>query len=268
MEASERQRSEADERAFFARYYAEQRYHPVGWRLRMQRDLRVLLDATKDRPQVAGASALKTGQNTGRTLSIGCGDGAFELLLAAHAESVVAVDLSPEAIAVAKRAQAQSGVRNVEFRCASFRDLPWSEKFDTIVCLAFLHHVPETELPGFLRDCREHLVPGGVFFSQDPNVRGVLRAIGRRVMGKGYDAYHSPDERELDPAQLSEQLRAAGLASVAIRHVDLTLIPACYVIRRGPGLPLRLLAWLDRAWCATPLAPWSSGFAAVARRAG
>jgi hypothetical protein len=28
-----------------------------------------------------------------------------------------------------------------------------------------------------------------------------------------------------------------------------------------------MLAWLDRAWCATPLAPWSSGFAAWGRRA-
>ena len=254
METVERARSEADERAFFARYYAEQRYHAGGWRLRMQRDLRVLREA-------AG------GRGLGRVLSIGCGDGAFELLAAPHAESVLAVDLSPEAIAVAQRARAVSGVRNAEFRCMSFRDLPWEEKFDTIVCLAFLHHVSEPELPGFLRACHDHLAPGGLFFSQDPNVNGVLRAIGRVLMGKGYDKYHSPDERELDSDELTGQLREAGLAEVAVRHVDLTLIPICYVIRRGPTFPIRLLAWLDRAWCATPLAKWSSGFAAWGRRA-
>jgi len=254
IEPQDRARTEADERAFFARYYAEQRYHPVGWRLRMERDLRVLRDA-------AGARGL------GRVLSIGCGDGAFELLLAPHADAVLAVDLSPEAIAVAQRTQAASGARNLEFRCMSFRDLPWQEKFDTIVCLAFLHHVSEAELPGFLRACRDHLTAEGLFFSQDPNVNGVLRALGRVVLGRGYDKYHSPDERELDPGELAGQLRDAGLRDVALRHVDLTLIPACYVIRRGPGLPLRLLAWLDRAWCATPLAPWSSGFAAWGRRA-
>jgi 2-polyprenyl-3-methyl-5-hydroxy-6-metoxy-1,4-benzoquinol methylase len=250
----ERARSEADERAFFARYYADRRYHPVGWRLRMERDLRVLLEAAGE----AGP---------GRVLSIGCGDGAFELLLAKHAISVLAVDLSPEAIAVAQRAQAQAGAGNVEFRCASFRDLAWDERFDTIVCLAFLHHVPAAELPGFLRACRDHLAPGGLFFSQDPNVNGVLRAVGRVVLGERYHAYHSPDERELDPSELAGQLRDAGLANVALRHVDLTLIPICYVIRRGPALPIRLLAWLDRLWCATPLAPWSSGFAAWGRRA-
>jgi 2-polyprenyl-3-methyl-5-hydroxy-6-metoxy-1,4-benzoquinol methylase len=250
----ERARSEDGERAFFARYYAEQRYHPVGWRLRMERDLRVLLDAAGDR-------------GPGRVLSIGCGDGAFELLLAKHATSVLAVDLSPEAIAVAKRAQAVSEAANAEFRCMSFRDLAWSERFDTIVCLAFLHHVSAPELPDFLRDCRNHLAPGGLFFSQDPNVNGVLRKIGRKLMGEKYDAYHSPDERELDPAELTQQLRDAGLSAIAVRHVDLTLIPACYVIQRGSALPLRLLAWLDRVWCATPLAPWSSGFAAWGRRA-
>lgn len=254
MESLDRARTEADERAFFARYYAEQRYHPAGWRLRMQRDLRVLREASGAR-------------GPGRVLSIGCGDGAFELLLAEHAESVLAVDLSPEAIAVAQRAQALSGVRNVEFRCMSFRDLPWQERFDTIVCLAFLHHVSEPELPGFLRACHDHLVPGGLFFSQDPNVNGVLRAIGRVVMGKGYDKYHSQGERELDPNELAGQLHDAGLAEITVRHVDLTLIPICYVIRRGPAFPIRVLSWLDRLWCASPLARWSSGFAAWGRRA-
>lgn len=253
MHPEARERSEADERAFFARYYAGANYHPLGWKLRMQRDLRVLCAAAGER-------------GLGRTLSIGCGDGAFELLLAPHARSVVGVDLSSEAIAVAERARALAGATNVAFRCVSFRDLPWDEKFDTIVCLAFLHHVPERELPDFLRACHGHIEPGGIFFSQDPNVRGVLRAVGRVALGQRYHAYHTPDERELDADELTRELRAAGFVQIAIRHVDLTLIPACYALRRWPGPALRLAALADRIWCATPLARWSSGFAAVARR--
>ena len=255
LEGEARARIESDERAFFASHYAEQQYNAVGWRLRMQRDLRVLLEA-------AGA------RGPGRVLSIGCGDGAFELLLARHAEHVVALDLSPEAIAVAQRAQSLAGVRNVEFRCMSFRDLVLHERFDTVVCLAFLHHVAEPELPGFLRDCVARLAPGGLFFSQDPNANGVLRAIGRVLLGSKYHAYHTPDERELDPDLTRQQLRDAGLASVALRHVDLTLIPASYVLKRGPAFALHALSWIDRVWCATPLAPWASGFAAWGRRAG
>ncbi|MBM4383536.1 MAG: class I SAM-dependent methyltransferase [Deltaproteobacteria bacterium] len=253
LEGDARARVEDDERAFFARYYAEQQYNALGWRLRMRRDLRVLLAAAGEK-------------GPGRVLSIGCGDGAFELLLAQHAEHVVALDLSPEAIAVAQRAQARDGVRNVEFRCMSFRDLAWSERFDTIVCLAFLHHVAEAELPGFLRDCVAHLEPGGLFFSQDPNVNGALRAVGRVLLGRKYHAFHTPDERELDPDATRRQLQGAGLEGVALRHVDLTLIPASYVLKRGPDFALRVLSWIDRAWCATPLAPWASGFAAWGRR--
>jgi 2-polyprenyl-3-methyl-5-hydroxy-6-metoxy-1,4-benzoquinol methylase len=114
------------ERAFFAGYYAERRYHPTGWRLRLQRDARVLCAA-------APAGRL------GRVLSVGCGDGEFELLLAARADSVLGVDISPEAIAMARSAQERAGVRNVEFRCLSVVDLDFSERFDTIVCVAFLH---------------------------------------------------------------------------------------------------------------------------------
>jgi SAM-dependent methyltransferase len=250
---AERQRAEDAEREFFERHYQGASYHPVGWRLRMQRDLRVLLDSVP-------------GRAPGRVLSIGCGDGAFELLLAAHATSVLGVDMSPAAIAAAEQARVRQGIGNAEFRCLSFRDLPWQEQFDTIVCLAFLHHVPEPELAGFLQACREHLAPQGRLFSQDPNARGALRAVGRVLLGRRYDAFHTPDERELDPEALRGQLRDAGFGSVAIRHVDVALIPGCYLLARGPAWPLRLLAWADRLWCASPLAPWSSGFAAVARR--
>lgn len=250
----ERRSHESAERDFFASYYGEQAYHPVGWRLRMERDLRVLRAA-------AGSRGL------GRVLSIGCGDGTFERLAAPHAASILGVDLSPVAIEVAEREAAAARLANVAFRCVSFRDLPWEERFDTIVCVAFLHHVPELEVAEFLRACHEHLTPDGLFFSQDPNARGALRALGRALLGRRYDRYHTPDERELDPDELAQQLREAGFASVAIRHVDLALIPSCFLLARGPGWPLPLAARLDRLWCATPLARWSSGFAAIARRA-
>jgi len=185
---------EAAERAFFAGYYAQRRYHPTGWRLRLARDARVLCAAAPH-------------GRLGRVLSVGCGDGEFELLLAARADSVLGVDVSPEAIAMARSAQARAGVDNVEFRCLSVIDLALSERFDTIVCVAFLHHLP------------------------------------------------------------AAALTRAGFSRVAIRFIDLTLIPALYVWLRGPALPLYVCAALDRLWCASPLAPWASGFSVVARKA-
>src|SRR5215471_1529269 len=128
---------EAAERTFFAGYYAERRYHPTGWRIRLERDVRALTRAAPGRP-------------LGRVLSVGCGDGEFELMLAPRADSVLGIDISPEAIAIAERGRAESRARNVEFRCLSVMDLGVDEQFDTIICVAFLHHLPASVLPYFL----------------------------------------------------------------------------------------------------------------------
>jgi 2-polyprenyl-3-methyl-5-hydroxy-6-metoxy-1,4-benzoquinol methylase len=241
------------ERQFFTGYYAEQRYNPTGWRLRQERDLRLVR---------AGAP----GGRLGRVLSIGCGDGQFELMLARHADSVLGVDLSPEAIAAARGAQARAGVANVEFRCESVADLAVSERFDTITCVAFLHHLPAAAWAEFLDFVASRLAPGGLLYTQDPNLHGLLRHVGRWVLGRRYDAYHSPDERELDPAEVVAALRRVGLTDVALRYIDTTLIPMLYAARSGPPALFHACTAFDRLWSASPLARWASGFAVVARK--
>jgi SAM-dependent methyltransferase len=242
------------ERAFFDRHYEEGAWHPLGFELRLLREEKALLRLA--------------GRRLGRVLSIGCGEGPFECLIAQHAESVLGIDLSAEAIERARRRAAARGLANVEFRCLPLAELPPGERFDGIVCLAFLHHVPEAELPGLLARLRAQLAPGGFFFARDPSRRGVLRALGRLVLGARYDRYHSPDERELDAGELAAQLRAAGFESVQIGWIDLALIPGHYLFPRAPGLLMRLFAWVDRVFCATPFARWASGFTAFARRGG
>lgn len=113
-----------------------------------------------------------------------------------------------------------------------------------------------------------HLEPGGMLYSQDPNVRGLLRAIGRVVLGARYDRYHTPDERELDPDELRDSLLGAGFEWVEIVPIDLTVIPAMYMLARGPGWVFHVCAWVDRLFCASPLRRLASGFAAVSRKAG
>ena len=238
---------------FFTNYYEGHRYHPAGWRMRLERELRSLLHrAESDR--------------LGRVLSLGCGDGQFELLLAPFAEQVVGLDLSPEAIDLAKRAAQTAGVANVHFRCMPLENLEWSETYDTVVCLATLHHVPVEDVPGLLRHVFEHLVPGGLFYSQDPNRNGLLRVTGRVLLGHSYDHFHTPDERELDPKELAEQLSEAGFESIHIGYIDLTLIPGLFVLTRGPAWPMRLMLWTDWLWCHSPFARWASGLYASAQR--
>ena len=247
-------RSEVEERerAFFDRHYGGGAWNPAGDALRLRREL----DALR---RLAGG-------RLGRVLSIGCGEGPFECLLAPHAESVLAIDLSAEAIDHARQRAAAAGLANVEFRCEPLSALRTEERFDGIVCLAFLHHVPEAELAGLLASLCAQLRPGGFFFARDPSRRGILRTLGRLVLGARYDRYHSPDERELDADELAAQLRAAGFASVEIGWIDLMLIPGHYLFPRAGAWLMHVFAAIDRVFCATPFARFASGFTVFAKR--
>lgn len=245
---------EERERSFFDELYEREAVHPLGNELRLRRELASLLRARGDRP-------------LDRVLTIGCGEGSFECMLSPHAGEIVAVDIAAPGIERARQQAVAAGVANVDFRCMPVSELEWRERFDAIICIAFLHHVPEAELPGFLERAHAHTRAGGLFYSQDPNVRGVLRKLGRVLLGKRYDDYHSPDERELEPAALAELMKSAGFDEVQLGYSDLTLIPLQYFAPSGPAALMHVAKAVDRVWCATPLRVWSSGFTLCATRA-
>ena len=134
---------EADEIAFFADYYEHERYNLVGWSLRLERELASVLRACK-------------GQRLDDVLTLGCGDGQFELMLAPYAGRITALDISPQAIKVARHKAADAGITNVEFLCLPLHTLAWDRSFDCMICLAFLHHLREPDLAEFLRTARDH----------------------------------------------------------------------------------------------------------------
>lgn len=80
-------------------------------------------------------------------LDIGCGTGEFSRLLSKRFERVIAIDLPPNMIEVAK--QRSSQFSNIDFQVADV--LQWEpvvEQFDAIVSIATLHHLPvESLLP-------------------------------------------------------------------------------------------------------------------------
>ena len=91
-------------------------------------------------------------------LDIGCGTGEFSRLLAKRFERVVAIDLSPNMIEVAKQRSKQFS--NIDFQVADV--LHWefpSEKFDVIFSIATLHHLPvESLLPNLNTRCKDRRV--------------------------------------------------------------------------------------------------------------
>jgi ubiquinone/menaquinone biosynthesis C-methylase UbiE len=96
-------------------------------------------------------------------LEIGCGTGAFARRLAQHSEKVLALDLSPEMIRIARQRSTQFS--NIEFQVADIcdRDLP-AEGFDCIATSATLHHLPLRET---LLQLTAALKSGGVLLVLD-----------------------------------------------------------------------------------------------------
>lgn len=78
-------------------------------------------------------------------LDIGCGTGEFSRLLAKRANKVIAIDLSPNMIEIAKEKSKQ--YPNIDFQVADV--LQWdfpSEEFDAIISIATVHHLAVEEL--------------------------------------------------------------------------------------------------------------------------
>ncbi|KAA3521831.1 methyltransferase domain-containing protein [Agrobacterium vitis] len=97
-----------------------------------------------------------------RIISIGCGDGAHELIIARNhwAESVDAFDLSPIGIRQAAETAKEEGI-NANFFVRDFNDFiqnPGGD-YDAAIFIGSLHHV--TDLEGMLGAVRKSLVPNG-----------------------------------------------------------------------------------------------------------
>jgi methylase of polypeptide subunit release factors len=84
------------------------------------------------RPSVALAHLTVRGQGE-RALDVGTGNGIQAILLAAHAERVVATDVNPRALGYAAFNAALNGASNVETRHGSFFEPVEGERFDLVV---------------------------------------------------------------------------------------------------------------------------------------
>jgi ubiquinone/menaquinone biosynthesis C-methylase UbiE len=99
----------------------------------------------------------------GAVLEVGCGTGAVARRLAEKAERVVALDVSPEMVRVARRCSVMHA--NLAVEEADFMKWPVpAGGFDAVVSIAALHHVPMAE--GLAR-MASALRPGGTLLVID-----------------------------------------------------------------------------------------------------
>jgi ubiquinone/menaquinone biosynthesis C-methylase UbiE len=167
-------------------------------------------------------------------LEIGCGTGAFSRLLAQTSGRVLALDLSPNMIALA--GEKSERFPNIDFEVADVltRDLP-AEGFDCVATIATLHHLPIREVLPRLK-CA--LKAGGVLLVLDlfqpegplDNVMSALAvplSLGLRLVRSG---------RLLPPREVRRAWDEHGrhdsyLTLAQVREVCAELLPGAAVTR-------------------------------------
>ena len=144
-------------------------------------------------------------------LSLGCGIGDTELLIAPQVGELVGVDLSPAAIAQARADAERAGVRNASFVDGSLESV--TGRFDAAIAVFFLHHLPDAALEALPARLARLLASGGVFYSLDPSRYRLSGAVGNLLIPKLMRRYQSPDERELKPRETAALFARAGFAT-------------------------------------------------------
>src|SRR4029453_11504445 len=98
-----------------------------------------------------------------RALDLGCGTGEIARRLAGRADHVLALDLSPRMIEIARERSA--ALPQIEYRAADLMtvDLP-ADSFDAVISLSTFHHVP---LEPALARAASWVKPGGWLYVID-----------------------------------------------------------------------------------------------------
>ncbi len=202
--------------------------------------------------------------STTRVLSIGCGIGDTELLLARHVAHVTGVDLSPQAVAHAKRSAESRGVLNTEFLASPWESARFSNApFDLVVAVFFLHHLSDDELAAFPGRVRPLLTGGGKLYALEPSINRLSGRVGKLLIPHLMKKYQTDDERQLQRDRTAGYFRDAGF-EVRERWFDFVSTPLAGLFPAWK-LGYRMARALDGAFIRCPgIRGLSSNFDLVA----
>jgi SAM-dependent methyltransferase len=201
-----------------------------------------------------------------RVLSLGCGIGDTELLIAPQVGEIVAIDLSPKAIAQARTDAARAGVRNVRFLAGDWREgIRANGRFDLVLGVFFFHHLTDSELTAAPRELSVALTPGGAVYALEPSVRRLAGAVGKLIVPHLMKRYQTADERQLLAADLAAIFQNSGYRT-STGWFDFASTPLAGLLPSWKS-GYRLCRLLDHALIRMPLVSrWSANFELLALR--
>ena len=152
-------------------------------------------------------------------IDVGCGGGILSEALNKRGASVTGIDLSEEALSIARLHLLESG-HSVDYQCISAEKMAENTPagFDVVTCLEVLEHVPDPA--STVAACAALVKPGGsVFFSTiNRNPKSWLFAIVGaeqvlKLLPRGTHEYN----KFIKPSELAAHCRKAGLEIKELR---------------------------------------------------
>ena len=141
-----------------------------------------------------------------KVLDLGCGPGWTSVFLAARGLQVVATDLSPDMLAIARENAARHGVQ-VDFREADMQaGFSVGTDFDSVLIFDALHHCQDET--AVLQHCYAALRPGGCILLVEPDWFHEFGPSARHDREK-----FGTTERGMGWGRMTRALRAAGFVS-------------------------------------------------------
>ena len=148
-------------------------------------------------------------------LELGCGTGYFTRELACSGANIVAVDVSPDLLEIAK---ANSSAPNVRYEIQNAYKMSYPDAvFDFVVGSSVLHHL---EIEAALREIYRVLKPGGTICFTEPNMLNPQIAIQKNVPWVKRKLGDSPDETAFFRWPLRRLLEETGYRDVRIDPFD------------------------------------------------
>jgi SAM-dependent methyltransferase len=148
-------------------------------------------------------------------LELGCGTGYFTRELARCGADVVAVDVSPELLEVAR---ADCPAENVRYEIQNACALSYPDaSFDSVVGSAVLHHL---DIEKALAETYRVLKEGGMIYFTEPNMLNPQIAVQKNIPWVKRTLGDSPDETAFFRWPLRRSLEQTGFRDVRVDPFD------------------------------------------------